>query len=182
MNHADILKLLFPAEIVGECEADIETEGAQLDAVQTSAEDVLNEMFADVTYRLLTSYERAYGLTPEDGDPLQVRRRALLRKMREIGGLSRAYFIGIAASYGIEITIDEFMPFMCGWNRAGDSLAPEEVIWLWQVNAPETTEYYFRAGESVAGERLGWWMAGILEAIFEELKPAHTKILFTYGS
>jgi len=182
MNHADILKLLFPAEIVGECEADIETEGAQFDAVQTSAEDVLREMFADVTYRLLTSYERAYGLTPEDGDPLQVRRLALLRRMREIGGLSRAYFLAQAAAYGIEITIDEFTPFMVGWSRAGDPLAPYEVIWLWRVNAPETTEYKFRTGESVSGERLGWWKAGILEDVFEELKPAHTELLFTYGS
>lgn len=182
MNHADILKLLFPAEIVGEFAADIETEGAGLDAAQVSAEDVLKEMFADVTYRLLTAYEYTYGLTPGEGDPLQVRRKTLLNKMRGLGGLSRAYFIELAASYGIEITIDEFMPYMCGWDRAGETLNPEEVIWLWQVNAPETTEYKFRAGESVSGEHLGWWRTGILEDIFEELKPAHTKLRFTYGS
>lgn len=182
MNHADILNLLFPAEIGGEFAADIELEGAVLDAAQVSAEDVLKEMFADTTYRLLTAYEYTYGLTPGDDDPLQVRRKALLRKMRELGGLSRAYFIALAASYGIEITIDEFTPFMCGWNRASDPLNPEEVIWLWQVNAPETTEYFFRAGESVSGEHLGWWKAGILEDIFDELKPAHTKLRFTYGS
>lgn len=182
MNHVDILKLLFPAEIAGVFEADIETEGAQLDAAQVSAEDMLKEMFADVTYRLLTDYERVYGLTPGDDDPLQVRKKALLRKIHKLGGLSRAYFISLAADYGSEITIDEFAPFMCGWSRAGDTLNPSEVIWMWRVTAPETTEYLFRAGESVAGERLGWWQAGILEDIFGELKPAHTVLYFTYGS
>ncbi len=110
----------------------------------------------------------------------EARRTALLDRMREQGGLSRQHFIDQAARHGVTITIDEFVPFMAGWGRAGDPLAEYEVIWLWRVNMPEVNEIQFRAGISAAGERLGWWWTGILEAILEDLKPAHTVLNFAY--
>jgi len=180
MDNADALKLLFPVELGGDFEADIETEGTQLDRAQISAETLLGEMFADQAHLLLPSYERTYGLSPGADDPIQTRLAALLDRMRELGGLSRQYFIDLADRYGITITIDEFVPFLAGWGRAGDPLAEHEVIWLWRVNMPEINEIKFLAGVSAAGERLGWWRTGILEAILEDLKPAHTVLNFAY--
>ncbi len=182
MDNADVLKLLFPLpELGGVFQDDIDLEGRELDAVQTSAEQLLKEMHPDTAYYLLDSWERVYKLTPSSDDPLQVRRDAVIQKMRARGGLSRAYFIALAAVYGWTITIDELQPFMCGWNCCGDSLYIEGVRWIWRVNVSGQAVYSFKAGLSAAGERLTWWVADtVLESLFTELKPAHTYVIFHY--
>jgi uncharacterized protein YmfQ (DUF2313 family) len=182
MDNADVLKLLFPLpELGGVFQDDILLEGRELDAVQASAEQLLKEMHPDTAYYLLGSWERVYKLTPSSDDPLQARRDAVIQKMRARGGLSRAYFIALAAVYGWTITIDELLPFMCGWNRCGDSLYIEGVRWIWRVNVSGQAVYSFRAGLSAAGERLTWWVADtVLESLFTELKPAHTYVIFNY--
>lgn len=181
MNHADILKLLFPVEIEGAFSEDIAIEGKQLDSAQESAEKLLTEMFPDAAVDSITDWERTYGIIPDPDSPLQYRRLAVLKKLRELGGLSCKYFIGLAASFGWTITIDEFLPFMCGWNQAGDNLYISDAIWCWRVNVPDTPVYNFRAGQSCAGEKLIWWPANTaLEALITELKPAHTSVVFNY--
>jgi uncharacterized protein YmfQ (DUF2313 family) len=182
MNNADTLKLLFPVELTGVFDDDISLEGKQLDDAQASAEVLLQEMFADKAYNLLTDWERVCGLTPDADDPLQSRRDAVIRKLRELGGLSRDYFITLAASIGWTITIDEFQPFMAGWSRCGDALNIEEARWIWQVTAADPAYYSFRSGLSCSGERLGWNpSSGALETLFNELKPAHTYVTFIYN-
>lgn len=181
MNHADTLKLLFPLEITGVFDADIALEGQQLDAAQVSAEVLLQEMFADTAYHRLADWERVCGLQIEISDTLQMRRNAVVRKLQEVGGLSRAYFIALAASNGWIITIDELQPFMCGWGRCGDPVYAESVRWIWRVNLPGQAAYLFYAGTSAAGEPLSWWLTNAkLETLLNELKPAHTYIIFNY--
>lgn len=181
MKHSDTLKLLFPVELGGVFDDDIKIEGKHLDAAQTSAERLLVEMFPDTTVDLIADWEDTYGLSPEADDPLQVRRAALMKKMKELGGLSRQYFIDLAASYGWTITIDELLPFMCGWSKSGDYLYIPEAIWIWRVNVQGSPVYNYRVGESCAGERLTWWPANTaLESLITELKPAHTAVIFNY--
>jgi uncharacterized protein YmfQ (DUF2313 family) len=182
MLHKDTLKLLFPVEIQGSFEKDIEIEGKHLDNAQSRAEQLLKEMFPDQSHELLPDWERVCGLTPSADDPLQLRRDRVIKKLRELGGLSRAYFINLAASWGYTISIEELRPFMAGWNRAGDTLYVYESIWIWRVKVSGQPLYYFRAGQSVAGERLLWWQAQtVLENILNELKPAHTYVIFDYS-
>lgn len=160
MNHEDVLKLLFPVEIGGVCGDDFALEGRRLDLAQTSAEGLLREMFPDKADALIPDFERVYALIPATGATLQERRSAVIRKIRERGGLSREYFIGLAALHGHDITIDELKPFMAGWGSAGDRVYVQGVLWIWQVNAPAA--------------------AGTLAALFESLKPAHTAVFFNY--
>jgi uncharacterized protein YmfQ (DUF2313 family) len=181
MKHADTLKLLFPLELTGVFDDDIALEGKQLDDAQASADVLLQEMFADKAYNCLTDWERVCGLAPDAGDPLQSRRDAVIRKVRELGGLSRDYFIALAASIGWTITIDELQPFMCGWNRCGDDLNIEESQWIWRVNARGLAYYAFRAGVSCTSERLGRNPStDRLEELLNDLKPAHTYVIFNY--
>ena len=182
MGNRDVLKLLFPAEIVGGFDADIELEGKQLDNAQASAERLLWEYFPDNALDLLGAWERVCGLVPAADAPLQMRRNAVIKKLQALGGLSKAYFIGLAASLGWTITIDEFLPFMSGWNRAGDTLYEAAVLWIWRVNVPGQAVYSFRAGVSAGGERLAWWIPNTdLEEMFNDLKPAHTAVIYNYA-
>lgn len=182
MNHADTLKLLFPVELTGVFDDDIALEGKQFDESQASAESLLKEMFPATAYYLLPDWERVCGLIPGSDDTLQSRRDAVIRKLRESGGLSRTYFINLAVSMGWTITIEELLPFMCGWGRCGDNLYTEDVKWIWRVNISGYSTYNFRSGISTAGERLTWWQPNSkLEEIFNDLKPAHTYVIFNYS-
>jgi uncharacterized protein YmfQ (DUF2313 family) len=182
MLHKDALKLLFPIELQGDFEKDVELEGKHLDNAQSRAEQLLNEMFPYQSYELLPDWERVCGLTPGADDPLQLRRDRVIRKLRELGGLSRDYFIKLAEALGSTITIEELMPFMAGWGRAGDTLYIYESLWIWRVKVSGQSLYYFRAGQSTAGERLLWWPAQTaLENLLKDLKPAHTYVIFDYS-
>ena len=181
MNHADVLKLLCPVNIEGDFAADAAIEGLHLDTSAESATGLVNEIYPDQAYETLTSWERIYILIPTDDATIQSRRDAVIQAIRARGGLSRAYFIALAAIHGWTITIDEFFPSMTGWSRFGDYLMGEEYKWLWRINASSRAIYQARAGVTAAGERLLWWLPDIdLENFFNRMKPAHTVVVFNY--
>lgn len=181
MNHADTLKLLFPVEITGDFAADIALEGAHLNNAQASADMLLLEIFPDAAYKTLADWERVCGLIPAVTDTIEMRRDAVIQKLCAKGGLSRKYFIDLAASLGWTITITELNSFMASWHRCGDKLYVVSARWSWQVNVFSAVAYMFRAGISCAGERLGYWKpTAQLETLFNELKPAHTFVIYKY--
>lgn len=184
MLHSDALKLLFPLELVGVYEQDIELEGIHLDKSESDAQELLAEMFPDGANELLPDWERVCGLVPAADEPLQARRNAVLRQLRSRGGLSRAYFIALAANMGFTITIQELQPFMAGIGSSGDIVYLPRVIFIWQISTPgRSPAYSFISGQSASGERLLWWSVTYqpaLETIFQKLKPAHTAVIFNY--
>ena len=180
MSHSDALKLLFPPiGLEGVFDNDIALEGARLDDAQASAETLLDEMFADTATALLASWERVCGITPGADDTVLARQNRVVQQLRARGGLSKAYFVGLAAALGFAITIDEFIPFMAGIGRSGDTLYVPEVVFVWRVNVSGYAVYQFRAGTSRAGDLLLWWpVQTMIEGIFNLLKPAHTYVFF----
>ena len=180
--HKNAHKLLFPIELGGEFEKDIELEGKHLDIAQARVDDLLKEAFPDGAYELLCCWERICGITPGADDTLQMRRDTVIRKLRELGRLDLKYFFDVAAAMGCTITVEELHPFMAGLSYAGDTLYVEESIFVWRVKISGQALYYFIAGQSVAGERLLWWPAQTaLENMLNELKPAHSYIIFDYS-
>lgn len=181
MSLDQTLRHLFPLDLGGTHQADLEHDGRMLLVAQSRAEVLLFEMVADTAAELLTDWERVLGLVPGTASPLQARRDRAVQKLRERGGLSRAYFIGLAAAMGFTITIEEPLPTMAGWLAASDELMAPETVHQWGVAISGQPVYAFRAGESVAGEHLLWWNSqSILEGIFISLKPAHTAVYFSY--
>ena len=173
MFHKDTLKILFPLELGGVFEDDVTLEGAQLDAAQVSAELLLREMFPQSAGDSITDWERLYGITPDNGDMLQIRQLRVIAKMRERGGLSISYFTAIAETIGYIIIIEELLP---GTDGLGD-----EGRFRWRITFTNTPLVYFRAGQSRAGERLvSGPVETALENLFNDLKPAHTQVIFTY--
>ena len=173
ITHAHVLKLLFPVDLEGYFEKDIMLEGTHLDAVQAKAEEILREIFPDRADKMLPDWERVCGLMPGTSDTLQMHRDRVIAKLRERGLLSLPYFASIATSLGYTFTIEELI---AGTDGTGD-----EGIFRWRVTFTETPLYWFRAGQSRAGERLvDGPVATALEGLFTELKPAHTQIIFAY--
>ena len=174
MSHSDVLKLLFPLELAGVFDADTALEGSHLDAVQVSAELVLREMLPQTASDTITDWERVCGLTPAETDTLQMRQIRVISKLRERGGLSIPFFTALAFDFGYTVTIEELL---AGTDGLGD-----EGIFRWRVTFTNTPLYYFRAGQSRAGDRLvDGPLADALEGLFTELKPAHTQVIFAYA-
>ncbi|MDK3025588.1 DUF2313 domain-containing protein [Cupriavidus taiwanensis] len=186
MTHADLLGRLLPpvsySPTAPRIAAELSAEGAVLDGAQASAARVSDAVTPFFAGELLPDWERVCGLTPVIGAPYQVRLQAVLAKLAETGGLSIPYFTRVAQGMGYTITIDEPQPYRAGSSRAGQRLAPLEITWVWRVNVAGNAvrTYRFRAGMGRAGERLAYAADPVIEARFNELKPAHTLAVFTY--
>lgn len=179
MLHKDALKLLMPVQLGGHFDADLATEGIALDRLVANAEALLAELFPTGAYETLVAWERNYGVAPGQEDPLQLRRNRVIQKMRELGRLDPSYFVGLAAGLGYIIVIEELHPMMAGWGYAGGELGDDDSDWCWRVWYTESDNgYYFRAGESEAGENLSYGYFVVLQEMFNNLKPADTFVEF----
>ena len=152
-----------------------------LDEVQSRAERILGACQPSQAGELLADWERVLSLISKQQTYAQ-RLANVLFKINAMGGLSIPYFIQLAKSAGYTITITEPQPFRAGINRAGDQLANEDIMFIWQVNVQSNSQtvYRFRAGASTAGERLSSYADSAIEGVFNDLKPAHTTVQFTY--
>lgn len=142
------------------------------------------ESFPAAATELLAEWERSYGLPDEcggEGDSLEQRRAALLARIAESGGQSRAYFIAVAAALGFAVTITEFRPARIGAAAIGDPIYSEGWIFTWRINAPESTVIAARIGLSSIGDPLRSFGNTRLECVIRRIKPAQTTVLFAYS-
>jgi uncharacterized protein YmfQ (DUF2313 family) len=109
------------------------------------------------------------------------RRSALVSKVTMQGGQSRDFFIKLAASLGYTITITELAPFTIEHSSIETSLNDTDWRFVWQVNAPTTTIREFQIEHSSIEEPLRSWGNNLLESVINRYKPAHTRVLFSYG-
>lgn len=191
-EYAKLLKDLLPPGKAFPRESGTQLEQVLLGAaeefarVEGRADSLAIEVNPAFTNELLTDWERVAGLPDKCSGSLeetvQGRRKVLIAKLTSNGGQSPAYFIEVARLLGYTITITEFRPFQAGLARAGDPLTNGDWLYTWRVNANETTIIEFRAGLSVAGEALRTWGNDTLECKINQLKPAHTDVIFSYGA
>lgn len=147
------------------------------------ADNLIADAFPCSTIELLPEWEATLGLPDPCTGPLatlQQRTAAVCGKFAARGGQSREYFIHLAASLGFEIEIETYSPFYASRSHAGDPIYDEKWAYAWRVIAAETQVLYFTASMSAAGDPLATWGNEILQCEFENYKPAHTEIVFSY--
>lgn len=188
MRHADLLALLLPPVALDpngpNLATELAAEGNALDGVQAAADQILDEADPRTTAAMLPDWERVYGLP----DPyvvaagidqsFQERRAALVAKATLQGGQSRAFFIALAAALGYAITITEGAP----QTTESDTEYPvydEQYRFVWWANAPAVT-VRDRTSEDDSEMATAVWGNGLLEAMINRYKPAHTLALFAY--
>lgn len=159
--------------------------GESLARVHLRADDLDREIDPAQTREILERWEAALGLPDKCSGQLETtlqgRRNAVVAKLFSTGGQSVAFFQGIARSLGFDVTITEFRPFRAGRSRAGDPIANGDWATTWRVNAPASTVLDFRVGISTTGEPLRAWGNDTLECKINQLKPAHTRVIYGYG-
>jgi uncharacterized protein YmfQ (DUF2313 family) len=163
---------------------DLLTLMPQIVRLNQRAIDVLAETFPCTTSELLEEWEATLGLPdPCIGElaTLQERQAAVCAKFSAQGGQSRAYFVALAQSLGINISVRTFRPFYVSEGRADEHLYDEQWAYVWQINAPIVgTEVWFRVDESTVDEPLLAFGNSTLECLLNQYKPAHTQLIFVY--
>lgn len=159
---------------------------AALAEVDSRSISIVGEADARSPLEMLPDWERVCGL-PEIcsaalESTLQERRSAVAAKLTAIGGNSKAYFMAMAESMGYTVEIDEFRPFLTGVNRCGDQLGGGHAVrYCWRVRVTGPRYTAFIAGGSRVGDKLGKLDRAVdLECKFNRLKPAHTRLIFSY--
>lgn len=140
----------------------------ELSRIYARVQDLLAEAHPPTTDELLGEWETEYDLPDPCVTSAQTesdRRAALIARATGIGGQSPQYFIDLAASFGVTITIAEHHPFEVGRDGMGDGIGGQWAF-IWEVSAPIATPATLRE---------------VMECVFERLKPAHTAIWFTYA-
>jgi len=133
------------------------------------ANDLLVDEFPCTTDELLPEWEATLGLPdPCTGplDTIEARQAAVCTKFVARGGSSVAYFLRLAEAAGITITIEELAPFRTDRNRVGDRIWNEDAAWWWVVTFPPGTDPAD---------------AQVIICMFENIKPAHTQIIWIYS-
>jgi uncharacterized protein YmfQ (DUF2313 family) len=150
-----------------------------------AANNLLVDAFPATADSLLPEWESTLGLPDPCAGPsptLQQRQDQVVARLTNAGGQSIPFFVGYAKSLGYSVTITQFTPFRVGQQRAGDAVGIVDWAFAWRVNAPASTVVYFTAGRGTAGQPLASWGNEVLQCELTEIKPAHTEVLFAYGT
>jgi len=99
------------------------------------------------------------GLTGYTGSDLATQQAQVVAAFTDAGGQSPAYFIGLAATLGIPITINGYRPYRVN-DHVNDPITGQPWAHVWRVNVPAGYDYT------------------VLETLFNLYKPAHTTVLF----
>ena len=191
MNAADYLQQLMALKPAGRAWPDdpdarqnqtlaaLAEEFARLDA---RALGLFAELNPRQAFELLTDFERNFGL-PEackvTPDTLAGRQAALHEKVIRQGGQSPAYFIQLANWIGVTITVSEFLTTHTVQSAVNVPLHDETWRFLWQVNTMKNI-ITRKTVQSAVSDPFANWGSGLLECIINQLKPAHTKVVFAY--
>jgi uncharacterized protein YmfQ (DUF2313 family) len=145
---------------------------------------LLVDAFPATTEELLPEWEATLGLPDPCAGPqptIAARQAQVLARFAGAGGQSVAYFIDYAEKLGFTVSVTQYTPFRMGQQGMGDQLGSDDWAFTWEVNAPLASIIPFLMGQSAMGDALQTWNNAVLECELNEIKPAHTILLFSYG-
>ena len=142
----------------------------ELARVDDRIDDLIEERDTRTAVELLAEHEEDYGLTAGILTTAE-RQAALTTKLRATGSLMKSYYVGLAATLSYTITIDEYRPAWAGIWQAGQPCGDQNNLFYWTVNIAFTV-----------AEAPAFVTYADLIALLEQIKPAHTHILYQiYG-
>lgn len=162
----------------------LEAIAEPVSAAEADAAVMMDEVDPRAAVRLLPDFERVLGPDPCGRDladrTVEQRQQMAHQRWTARGGQSIPYFIATATRLGVAIEIEEYWPSVAGGLQAGEPLIAQGEQFTWTVKLALIGEWWFRAGQNVAGDPLGGLTLSDIECELRRLKPAHTQIVFSY--
>lgn len=185
------LQALLPAgpawdpELVPEVGLILSGVSLEFARLEGRAADILNEMDLGGVSELVPDWEKVMHLPDEClglNPAFEDRRLAVRRRLVEVGGQHRAYFIDIAVSQGYPgATITEYRAPRMGRSRFGGAhFGTWSAQFMWVLNTGGRQRAGRRFGASFWGERFGTNPGDALECMIRRPAPAHTVVHINY--
>lgn len=185
------LRGLLPAgpawdpELVPEIDLVLTGVSLEFSRLDARAVDLLNEMDPSGVSELVPDWEAVMGLPDACLGPnpaFEDRRLAVRRRLVEVGGQSRAYFLEIAVSQGYpNPTITEHRAPRMGRSRFGAAhFGTWHAQFMWTLNTGGRQRQGRRFGVSYWGERFGANPGNAIECLIRRPAPAHTVVHINY--
>ena len=148
------------------------------------ANQLLIDGFPATAYELLPEWESSLGLPDPCAGPAPTvgqRQAQVVARFANSGGQSVQYFIDFAEQLGYTVTVQQYTQARAGLLKAGDPCCGYDWNFAWKINAPLNTLVRAVAGAMAAGDPLVAWGNDVLQCQFDEIKPAHTILIFAFG-
>ncbi len=155
--------------------------------VEASMDALLVETDPGRALNLLPDYERVLGddpcLGPSAALPVAIRQSLARQRWTVRGGATPAFFVALAASLGVAITVRETIPPQVGAFECGSvELMGEDAAFEWVVNLPAPNQLVeFEVGVTELPGPLGDFVPSVVECVIRRHAPAHTAVFFSYG-
>lgn len=172
-------------ELVPEVALVLSGVALEFSRVDARAVALLNEMDPAGVSELVPDWELIMGLPDSCLGPnpaFEDRRLAVRRRLVEVGGQSRGYFIEIAVSQGYpNASITEHRAPRMGRSRFGSAhFGTWNAQFMWTLNTGGRQRRGRRFGVSYWGERFGTNPGNALECLIRRPAPAHTVVHINY--
>ena len=157
----------------------------EISLCEVQGEQLLVEVDPGEATYLLPDYERVLGPDPfgRDVGPLTIAQQRTLALSRWTAkyGVRPADFIALAASFGVTITIREYVLTKASEMQAGDLLVGNPVQYVWLVNLPAAVLEIAEASGMSAGDLISSFEASNVQNVLASRSPAQLTPVFNYA-
>ena len=182
-EYIELLKNLLPPGPAFPTDDDESEMGVLLGAIATECARVnayinllIEESDPRTTSQMFEDWETSFGLPDEcvmaflERDiTLEERRKSLVTKAVGVGGQTLTYFHDLARQLGRDVVVSNL-------RQEGQ---PETYHW-WKVEIKSNSAADLATVLMTVDDALATWGDALLECIFNQRKPAHTRVFFAY--
>lgn len=182
-QYVELLKNLLPPgpafpteDSSSEMAVVLEAIAAECVRVETFVNLLIEESDPRSTTQLFEDWETSFGLPDEcvmaflEREITQdERRKSLVTKATGVGGQTLLYFKELAKQLGRDVVVSNL-------RQEGK---PETYYW-WQVQIKDSSSFDSATVLMTVDNALATWGDALLECIFNQRKPAHTRVFFAY--
>jgi uncharacterized protein YmfQ (DUF2313 family) len=158
--------------------------GAVISDLEVSSDAMGPQVDMRLAYDLLPDYQRVLGPDPcgQDTSTLGFATQAAIAYQRWTAGgnICAGYFVALAATLGVALTIVEVPNWICGASTCDAQMVPYAENFAIEVDLPPTSLTNFECGASTCDDSLGTFTPSLAVCPLTCGAPLHISFYFKY--